>query len=78
MLTYGSIISAGAIHTPQILQRSGIGPADLLGRAGIEVISDLPGVGYNFHDHGGPRFGVNSTSCRLDPEYGTCWIINLD
>lgn len=54
------MLSAGAVHTPQILQRSGIGPAELLERAGIDVINDLPGVGYNFQDHGGPSFGVNS------------------
>lgn len=60
MLTDNSILSAGAVHTPQILQRSGIGPAELLERAGIDVINDLPGVGYNFQDHGGPSFGVNS------------------
>ncbi|KAL1873986.1 hypothetical protein VTK73DRAFT_637 [Phialemonium thermophilum] len=47
------IISAGAIHTPQILQRSGIGPAALLKEAGIPLVVDLPGVGYNFQDHGG-------------------------
>ncbi|KAK4658271.1 hypothetical protein QC762_100470 [Podospora pseudocomata] len=45
------ILAAGAIHTPQILQLSGIGPADLLKRAGIPVEVDLPGVGYNFQDH---------------------------
>ncbi|KAK8070303.1 hypothetical protein PG994_006919 [Apiospora phragmitis] len=55
------IISAGAIHTPQILQRSGIGPPDLLKRAGIDVVADLPGVGYNFQDQPSVRFGVNIT-----------------
>ncbi|KAK8880077.1 Oxygen-dependent choline dehydrogenase [Apiospora arundinis] len=55
------IISAGAIHTPQILQRSGIGPPNLLERAGIDVIADLPGVGYNFQDHPAIQFGVNIT-----------------
>lgn len=45
------ILSAGAIHTPQVLQLSGIGPADLLERAGIDVRVDLPGVGANFQDH---------------------------
>ncbi|RYO96713.1 hypothetical protein DL765_011513 [Monosporascus sp. GIB2] len=42
--------------------RSGIGPSQLLKRAGIEVVSDLPGVGYNFQDHGGPSFGVRVTN----------------
>ena len=45
------ILTAGALHTPQILQLSGIGPADLLKRANIPVKVDLPGVGSNFQDH---------------------------
>lgn len=45
------ILSAGSIHSPQILQLSGIGPRKLLKEAGIETKIDLPGVGQNFHDH---------------------------
>ncbi|ADY67696.1 GMC family oxidoreductase [Agrobacterium tumefaciens] len=45
------ILSAGAIGSPQILQLSGIGPAGLLKRFGIEVEHDLPGVGENLQDH---------------------------
>ena len=45
------ILSAGAIGSPQILQLSGIGPADLLKRHGIAVVHDLPGVGENLQDH---------------------------
>lgn len=45
------ILSAGTVHTPQILQLSGIGPQELLEEAGIEVLVDLPGVGQNFQDH---------------------------
>lgn len=45
------IISSGALSTPQILQRSGIGPAAILDSLEIEVISDLPGVGQNYQDH---------------------------
>jgi choline dehydrogenase len=56
------ILSAGALNTPLILQRSGIGPADLLKEAKIELVSELPGVGYNFHDHGGPFFAFTSKS----------------
>lgn len=47
------ILSAGAIHTPQILQRSGVASAEYLESEGIEVVEDLPGVGENFHDHCG-------------------------
>ncbi|MBB3355211.1 choline dehydrogenase [Rhizobium sp. BK049] len=45
------ILSAGAIGSPQVLQLSGIGPARLLKRHGIEVVHDLPGVGENLQDH---------------------------
>ncbi|MFT5644932.1 MAG: choline dehydrogenase, partial [Janthinobacterium sp.] len=45
------ILCAGAIGSPQILQLSGIGPADLLQRHGIDVLLDAPGVGANLQDH---------------------------
>ena len=45
------ILSAGAINSPQLLQVSGLGPAQLLKAHGIDVIQDLPGVGENLHDH---------------------------
>ncbi|KAL9581636.1 MAG: hypothetical protein Q9212_003785, partial [Teloschistes hypoglaucus] len=44
------ILAAGAPRSPQILQVSGIGPRKLLAGLGIELVEDLPGVGYNFHD----------------------------
>jgi choline dehydrogenase len=45
------IVSAGAIQSPQILQLSGIGPAQLLASHGIKVIADSPEVGANLQDH---------------------------
>ncbi|MDW7747383.1 GMC family oxidoreductase [Halomonas sp.] len=45
------ILSAGAIGSPQLLQLSGIGPADLLRQHDIPVVHDLPGVGENLQDH---------------------------
>ncbi|KAM7198415.1 hypothetical protein V8F20_006176 [Naviculisporaceae sp. PSN 640] len=56
------ILSAGALHTPTILQRSGIGPASFLRAAGIPVVLDLPGVGSNLQDHTGPPVTWNYTS----------------
>ncbi|CAN0566636.1 unnamed protein product, partial [Laminaria digitata] len=45
-----TVLSAGAINSPQILQLSGIGPAGLLREHGIEVLRDAP-VGENLQDH---------------------------
>jgi len=45
------ILSAGAVATPQLLQLSGLGPAQLLQAKGVEVVKDLPGVGGNLQDH---------------------------
>ena len=45
------ILSAGAIGSPQLLQLSGIGPANILKAAGVDIKHDLPGVGDNLQDH---------------------------
>lgn len=45
------LLCAGAIASPQILQRSGVGPAALLREFDIPVVQDLPGVGENLQDH---------------------------
>jgi choline dehydrogenase len=46
------VVSGGAIHSPAILQRSGVGPAALLKSLGIDVVADLP-VGEGLQDHHG-------------------------
>jgi choline dehydrogenase-like flavoprotein len=45
------VLSAGAVGSPHLLLRSGIGPADDLRRAGVAVSADVPGVGADFSDH---------------------------
>lgn len=52
-----TVVCCGAIHTPALLQRSGLGPAEVLGRVGIEVVRDLPGVGRNLQEH--PALGIS-------------------
>ena len=45
------ILSAGAIGSVQVLERSGVGSAPHLNKLGISVMADLPGVGENLQDH---------------------------
>lgn len=46
-----TILCAGAIYTPALLMRSGIGPGDVLAQAGVEVRVESPGVGANLQNH---------------------------
>lgn len=73
------VLAAGAIGSPVILLRSGIGPAAQLEELGIPVVLDAPGVGANLHDHllspvifttekkpvGPPQPGVSVTQSHL-------------
>lgn len=45
------VVSAGTLGTPLLLERSGVGNGEVLTRAGIDVVADLPGVGQEFQDH---------------------------
>ncbi len=46
-----TVLAAGSLGSPAILQRSGIGPPSLLQSLGIPVVLDAPGVGENLQDH---------------------------
>lgn len=50
------VVSTGAIQTPGVLLRSGIGPRVELERLGVPLVRDVPGVGENLCDH--PAIGV--------------------
>lgn len=57
------ILSAGSFNSPHLLMLSGVGPSEVLDRAGIPILSDLK-VGYNLQDHfafSGLIFLVNSS-----------------
>ena len=45
------IVAGGAFNSPQLLQLSGVGPAELLRSHGIDVVADMPGVGADLQDH---------------------------
>jgi choline dehydrogenase-like flavoprotein len=62
------VLSAGAIHSPGLLQRSGIGNGRDLSACGIGVVADLPGVGANLQNHFFVHFGaVVRRGARQDP-----------
>ena len=66
------IVSAGALHTPALLMRSGIGRAAHLQEMGVNVIADCPGVGNNLNEH--PTIAVSAylkSHARLLEETGT-------
>ncbi len=52
------VVSAGAIGSPALLMRSGIGPGGHLQARGVAVVADLPGVGENLQEH--PATGVSA------------------
>jgi 5-(hydroxymethyl)furfural/furfural oxidase len=52
------ILAAGALHSPALLLRAGIGPGAHLQSLGIPVVADLPGVGANLQEH--PQIAVSS------------------
>jgi 5-(hydroxymethyl)furfural/furfural oxidase len=57
------VLSCGALHSPALLMRSGVGPARELAALGIEVVVDRAGVGKHLMEHPGVNFG-----CYLRPE----------
>ena len=61
------ILAAGAIGSPTLLQRSGVGEAEHLQRCGIQPVIDRPAVGQNLQDHFGTLVATETT-----PE-GTVW-----
>ncbi|KAM0281000.1 hypothetical protein ACHAQH_003729 [Verticillium albo-atrum] len=45
------VAASGAMATPLLLERSGLGDPEVLERAGVDLVADLPGVGTNYQDH---------------------------
>jgi predicted dehydrogenase (TIGR03970 family) len=61
------VLSAGAVGSPHLLLRSGIGPAEDLRRAGLAVTADVPGVGAGFSDHPNVYLGYAPASAMPVP-----------
>jgi choline dehydrogenase len=67
-----TILAAGAVSSPQLLQCSGIGPSALLQQHGIPLVHDLPGVGENLQDHLQLRMAFKVSNTRtLNETAGT-------
>jgi len=67
---HGVIISAGALATPGLLMRSGIGPGARLAELGIPVVFDSPGVGKNLQEHAGVRLSFHTRMPTLSSDTG--------
>lgn len=71
------ILSAGSINSPQLLQLSGVGPAEVLKSLGIEVSHESPAVGRNLQDHLGVdhlyRSRKPTLNQELSPWHGKLW-----
>jgi choline dehydrogenase len=61
-------LAAGAIGSPAILMRSGLGPANAIEEAGVDVLADLPGVGAGLADHPVARVLIVPRPGACDPE----------
>lgn len=81
------VLSAGAVGSPHLLQLSGVGPAQILSRAGVTPVLDLPGVGANLQDHLEVYFQFRCTrpvtlNARLNPFQkaliGARWLLLKD
>ncbi len=61
------VLSAGALQSPDLLLRAGIGPAAELHKLGIAPLADLPGVGANLHDHPAVAIGAVLSRAARQP-----------
>lgn len=58
-------MSAGALGTPQVLERSGVGKKEVLEKAGVKVVSEVDGVGEAYQGELNDDFSLPSC-CRSD------------
>lgn len=72
------VLCAGAVMSPHLLMLSGIGPADQLRRHGIDVVSNLSGVGSRCCDHPQVFLGFESSDVMRHPAAGGVVEVGLD
>ena len=76
-----TILSAGAVNSPQILECSGIGDSKRLSDLGVDVVHHAPQVGENLQDHLGISYFYKSTIPTLNDRFGSwfgCLTAGLD
>ncbi|MBB43623.1 MAG: hypothetical protein CMM44_07660 [Rhodospirillaceae bacterium] len=72
------IVSSGALHSPALLMRSGVGAAASLVEHGIDIVADRSGVGKNLQEHPGVNFGAwLKRGARLKKNFPTHMIASL-
>lgn len=67
------ILSGGSVNSPQLLQISGIGPADHLNSLGIDVRVDNANVGRNLEDHIGINYTYRANCPTINQQLGSWW-----
>jgi choline dehydrogenase len=67
------VLAAGSVNTPQLLQLSGIGPADHLRTLGIDVVHDSPAVGHHLQDHLGINYTFRAKVPTINQQLGSLW-----
>ncbi len=71
--TCETILAAGAINSPQLLQLSGVGSAALLKQHAINIVHHAPGVGENLQDHLQLRMAFKVQGVRTLNEWASTW-----
>ena len=72
------VLCAGAVHTPAIMLRSGVGPASHLKEHGIAIVADRTGVGANLQNHPVLFIGIHMRrGARQDPALRTTPVLSL-
>jgi choline dehydrogenase len=67
------VLASGSVNTPQLLQLSGIGPADHLRALGINVLHDSPAVGHHLQDHLGINYIFRARVPTINQQLGSWW-----
>jgi choline dehydrogenase len=67
------VLSGGSVNSPQLLQLSGIGPADHLQSLGIGVRADNAHVGRNLEDHIGTNYTFRANCPTINQQLGPWW-----